>query len=255
MYQGYLIDLDGTVYHGKQPIPSAITFIQRLYRAGIPFLFLTNNSSRTPEQFVALLRGMNLPFVQVDHIYSSSMAAADWIGENRKSGRDKVYVIGEEGLQNAICAKGLELVDSNPDYVVVGIDRDFSYQKMSVAVRAIMAGARFVATNPDRLFPVENGFVPGNGSLCAAIQYATNQPPVWIGKPSPIMVEHSIRKLGKRKEEVVLVGDNLETDIQAGAAAGIDTVMVLTGVSREEDLETSSIQPTYLLRTLTDWAI
>lgn len=258
-YKGYLLDLDGTIYRGGEVIPEAVSFVEALKKKGIPYQYVTNNSSLTPEQLAEKLQRMGLNAVPED-FFTSSMAVAETIEEIERKEKTvdkvKVLAIGEKGLKVALSEAGYELVEKAPaSYVVVGIDRQFSYEKMKQATLAIYGGARFLSTNCDRAIPTEEGLVPGNGSLTASIAYATRTEPLYVGKPEQAIIILALEKLGLRTDEVLLIGDNLETDIAAGGRSGVDTLLVYSGFSREADLEGAEVQPTYTVSSLVDWSI
>lgn len=253
-YRGYLIDLDGTMYHGGNVIPDAVEFIHRLKKERIPFVFLTNNSTRTREDVAAAMNEMGIPTVPSEVLTSSDVTAMYLSGRFR---HPRLYVIGEAGLRRVLERAGCQLTDGQDagevDAVVVGLDRQITYEKLSHAVRLIRHGALFVATNGDLLFPSECGFVPGNGALCAAVAAASGQQPLWMGKPEARMPDAALSTLGLQREDVLLIGDNLHTDIAAGVHAGIDTLLVLTGVTSETDAAKSEVRATYIARNLTEW--
>lgn len=249
-YKAYLIDLDGTMYRGNQVIEEAPAFIQWLKKNHIPFLFLTNNSSLTPDQVATKLNRMGVECESSD-VYTTSMATAEWIASSNRG--KKVYAIGEEGLMTALQEVNCQFVEEHADVVVIGIDRKITYEKMAKASLAIQQGATFLSTNSDRAIPTEKGLVPGNGALTAAVTAASGASPQFIGKPEPIFVELALKKLGCKTEEVLLVGDNLHTDIAAGVRAKVDTLLVYTGITRPEELQNSEIQPTYQSAHLQDW--
>lgn len=246
-----LIDLDGTLYHGSHMIPEADRFILSLRKKEFPYLFVTNNSSRTPEQVALHLSGMGIPADSQD-VCTSAMAAARYIAEEHPGAR--VYCIGEEGLQRAIVDAGLQLVEESPDVVVQGIDRHFTYDKLAAAMRWIMDGAKFVMTNPDLQLPASGGLIPGAGTLGAAIEAATQVKPLVIGKPSGILMDYALELLGVNAADTLVVGDNIRTDIAAGAAAGCKTALVLTGVSTRTNMEAhmkvAAVRPDYVFNDL-----
>jgi 4-nitrophenyl phosphatase len=259
IYKGYLLDLDGTVYRGGEVIPEAVSFIERLKEKNIPYLYVTNNSSLTPEQLAERLRNMGLDAVP-DDFFTSSMAVAATIEKieqvEKREGNITVLAIGEKGLRTALSEAGYEIVEKAPaSYVVVGIDRTFNYEKMKQATLAIYGGARFLSTNCDRAIPTEEGLVPGNGSLTASIAYATRTEPMFVGKPEKAIIALALEKLKLQPHEVLLVGDNLETDIAAGGNSGVDTLLVYSGFSQEADVAQAAIKPTYTVRTLNEWNI
>jgi 4-nitrophenyl phosphatase len=249
-YKGYLIDLDGTIYRGNQVIEDAPYFIEWLRINGLPYLFLTNNSSMTPEQVSNKLQGMGIP-CDPSEVYTTALATAEYIVSLELG--SKVYAIGEEGLQKALLSQGLELSENEPDVVVVGIDRQFTYQKMAKASLAIQNGAMFISTNSDRAIPAEAGLVPGNGALTASIREAAGVSPRFIGKPEALFVQLALNKLQISAEDALLVGDNLDTDIAAGVNANLDTLLVYTGFTQPEHLVNHHIRPTYTVNRLRDW--
>ncbi|WP_102345008.1 TIGR01457 family HAD-type hydrolase [Bacillus sp. Marseille-P3661] len=249
-YAGYLIDLDGTMYRGKERIEEAVHFVNMLKQKDVPYLFVTNNSSRTPEQVAAKLISMEIP-ATTEQVFTSSMATANFIAaENNHA---SVYFIGEEGLEYALKQAGLTVVDENPDYVVMGIDREITYEKLAKGCLYIRAGAKYIATNSDIAIPTERGFLPGNGALSSVLTVSTGVQPLLIGKPEAIIMELALNTLGTTKEETLMIGDNYNTDILAGIHAGIDTLLVHTGVTTKEHLKTYEIQPTYVINSLEEW--
>jgi 4-nitrophenyl phosphatase len=250
-YKGYLLDLDGTVYRGSEIIPEAVAFIGYLREKGIPFLYVTNNSSAPPEQVADRLTSMGLP-TGADEVYTSSMATASYLAEREAEGTP-VFVIGEEGIRLELERRGFVLTENQPRYVVVGIDRLFTYEKLAAATRAIRGGARLIATNRDAALPSERGLLPGSGSLVAAVSVASGATPVVIGKPEPIIVRYALERLGVSAEDTLIVGDNLYTDIEAGANSGIDSLLVLTGYSTAEEARCHPVAPTHIAADLREW--
>jgi len=250
-YRGFLLDMDGTLCRGDEPIPDAHALIKGLRQQEIPFLVLTNNSTRTPQQVAAKLQNMGIA-VFPEEIFTSGMATARYL-RKAQIGR-KVYMIGEEGLRIALEEEGFELVtgerEEEAEIVVVGLDRQVTYEKLARACLAIRKGARFVSTNGDIALPTERGLLPGNGSITALIATATETRPVFIGKPEPVFTDLALEKLQTPKEETVLVGDNLLTDIMAGKSSGMDTVLLLTGITSPEQARASDIRPTYTYRSI-----
>ncbi|WP_033827987.1 TIGR01457 family HAD-type hydrolase [Bacillus andreraoultii] len=251
-YKGYLIDLDGTMYLGTEKIEAASRFVQKLAEQGIPYLFVTNNSTRTPEQVAEKLVSFQIPATK-EQVFTSSMATAQYITEMNPEA--KVYFIGEEGLRVALKEKGLRYAGEDANFVVVGLDRDVTYEKFAIACLAIRNGATFISTNADIAIPTERGFMPGNGSLTALIQTSTRVDPIFIGKPETIIMEQALKVIGTNKEETIMVGDNYDTDIAAGIRAGLHTLMVHTGVTTKEQLQQYEIQPTYAVNSLDEWKL
>lgn len=252
-YHGYLFDLDGTMYRGKEDIDSAVRFVNNLAELDIPYMFVTNNSAKTPDQVVADLLKFEIPASR-EQVITSSLATARYI--RKKSPQATVYMIGEEGLKSALNEQGLTIVDeATADFVVIGIDRNIDYEKYVTACLAIQNGATFLATNADKKIPTERGFVPGNGALASVVTTATGRQPTFIGKPERFMIDQALEQLQVAKHEVVLVGDNYDTDIRAGMNAGIDTILVLTGVTQKTDLPHVPQFPTHIVANLDEWNI
>lgn len=253
-YKGYLIDLDGTMYRGTEVIAEAAVFVKELIAAKIPYLYVTNNSTKTPEQIAQKLREFDIP-AKANEVFTSAMASANYIAE--KSPGASVFMIGEEGLRQALEEKNLKLVtdSKNVDYVVAGLDQQITYEKLTVACLAVRNGANFVITNGDTALPSERGLLPGNGAITSVISVSTQQQPVVIGKPEAIIVSQAIKLLNLPKEDVLMVGDNYQTDIMAGINANMDTLLVHTGVTTKEQLGEYSTQPTYTMDSLSDWLI
>jgi 4-nitrophenyl phosphatase len=251
-YKGYLIDLDGTMYKGTERIEAASDFVKRLRKKNIPYLFVTNNSSRTPAQVAEKLREFDIP-AEEELVFTTSMATANYIYDRKKDA--SIYLIGEEGIRTALGEKGFQFAGEHADYVVVGIDRELTYEKLAVACLAVRNGAVFLSTNADVALPTERGFMPGNGSITAVITVSTKTKPTFIGKPESIIVEQALKVLGTNKNETLMVGDNYDTDIMAGMNAGMDTLLVHTGVTTRELLSGYDRHPTYSIDSLDQWEI
>jgi 4-nitrophenyl phosphatase len=249
-YKGYLIDLDGTMYKGTEKIEAASMFVEQLVKNNLPYLFVTNNSSLTPEQVAKKLTDFHIPATE-ETVFTTSQATANFIWEKKNDAT--VFAIGEVGLKTALQRKGLELVEKDPDYVVMGIDREISYEKLANACIAVRNGAAFISTNGDIALPTERGLLPGNGALTSVVSVSTKTQPIFIGKPESIIVEQALQVLGIEKSETLMVGDNYDTDIKAGINCGLDTLLVHTGVTLKEHLHAYSIQPTYTVDSLEDY--
>ncbi|MCP8969760.1 TIGR01457 family HAD-type hydrolase [Ectobacillus ponti] len=249
-YKGYLIDLDGTMYRGEEKIEEASDFVKALQEKGIPYLFVTNNSTRRPEQVADKLMSMDIPATP-EQVFTTSQAAANFIAERKADA--SVYMIGEEGLEAALQEKGFTMNDVDPDFVITGLDREITYEKLAKACLAVRKGATFLSTNADIALPTERGLMPGNGSLTSVVAVSTTVQPTFIGKPEPIIIEQALKIIGTSKEETLMVGDYYDTDILAGLRAGLDTLMVHTGVTTPEKLREYGEQPTYAIHSLTEW--
>lgn len=253
-YQGYFIDLDGTMYRGKEKIQQAPGFVNRLKTAGKRVLFVTNNSTRSPEEVATNLSKNHQIMARPEDIYTTALATADYLAQHAGNHR-RVYVIGERGLKEALISKGFELTAERPDYVIVGLDTQVTYQKLEIAVLAVLAGATFVGTNADSNLPNERGLTPGAGSLVKLVEYATQTKPIMIGKPEKIIMEMALKRVGLEKEQVIMVGDNYHTDIEVGINVGMDTLLVYTGVSTKEQVAREEVPPTYTVDSLDEWMV
>ncbi len=249
-YKGYLIDLDGTIYRGEEVIEGAVEFIQKLNQKKLAHLFVTNNSTLTPEAVVKKLEGFGIE-TQTNHILTSSLATASYL--KKEAAHARCFVIGEEGLFQALDQAGFNLVKEKSDYVIIGLDREITYDKLRRAQREISAGAKFISTNGDQSIPTSNGFAPGNGALTSVLTVSTGQKPLFIGKPEGIIMKEALARLKLSREEVLMIGDNYQTDIKAGLQASIDSLLVLTGVTSYESYLKLSEKPTYLAQDLREW--
>lgn len=240
--QGLIIDMDGVMYHGNDPIKGAKEFVSFLREFRIPFLFLTNNSTLNAKMYVDKLARMDIQ-VEEEEILTSAEATALYLQRVAGPG-SRIYMVGEEGLRIELEKKGLQLVDSaDVEYVVVGWDRQLTFDKLTKATLAIRAGAKFLGTNPDRTFPAEIGIIPGAGAIQAAIQAATEVEPLIIGKPELAIVESGLERLGVEKAKTGMLGDRLETDILAGVRMGMPTILVLSGVTPAARVAASPYKP------------
>ncbi|MBM7710094.1 TIGR01457 family HAD-type hydrolase [Enterococcus lemanii] len=252
-YKGYLIDLDGTIYLGKEPIPAGKRFVEKLQNKQIPFLFVTNNTTKTPESVAKRLKDEFDIHVTKNEVYTATLATIDYMKEMGKG--TKFFAIGEEGLIQLILQAGFEWDEVTPDYVVVGLDSQVTYEKFTQATLAIQKGAHFIGTNPDKNIPTERGLLPGAGSLIAMLETSTQQQAVYIGKPEAIIMEKALEKINLPRSEVLMVGDNYETDIQSGIKNGIDSLLVLSGFTPKEAVPNLPQAPTYVLDSLDEWDV
>ncbi|MDY4001840.1 MAG: TIGR01457 family HAD-type hydrolase [Streptococcus orisratti] len=250
-YKGYLIDLDGTIYKGKSRIPAGERFIARLQERGIPYLLVTNNTTRTPEMVQNMLASQFNVKTSLETIYTATMATVDYMNDMKRG--KTAYVIGEKGLKDAIAQAGYQEDIEHPAYVVVGLDTDLTYEKLAIATLAIQKGSMFIGTNPDLNIPTERGLMPGAGSLINLLQSATRVEPVIIGKPKAIIMNKSLDVLGVARHEAVMVGDNYLTDIMAGIKNDIATLLVTTGFTKPEEVPNLPVQPDHVLASLDEW--
>lgn len=250
--EGFLIDLDGTMYRGNEAIPHAKEFIEWLEQTGKKYLYVTNNSAPLPGKVAEKLCHMGIP-AKTEHILTSSQVTAMYIKDHAGSKTPTFYAIGEQGLYAALEEAGCQYDETNPDYVVVGIDRDLTYEKLKIASLAIQKGAVFLGTNADKRVPTDQGLLPGAGSISALLAAASGTQPIWVGKPEARMVAYGMKKIGTVPERTVMIGDNLETDIMAGVNAGVRTALILTGYSKRKDTESSQAKPDAIIEDLAEF--
>lgn len=249
MPKHYICDMDGVLVLGSQVIPGANEFIQRLQQAGSRFLVLTNNSLYTQRDLHVRLKRIGLEVPQ-ESIYTSAVATAQFLAAQHPGG--SAYVVGEAGLTTALHEAGFVITDQRPDYVVLGETLSYSFERITQAMRLVAAGARFIATNPDVSGPGEGGLVPATGSVAALISAATGVQPYYIGKPNPLIMRTALRTIEAHSEDSVMVGDRMDTDIIIGTESGLDTILVLTGVTRREDIARYPYRPTHVYDSVAD---
>ncbi len=241
--------MDGVLVFGSQLIPGANEFIRRLEQAGSKFLVLTNNSLYTPRDLWVRLQRIGLD-VPSNAIYTSAMATAQFLATQHPGG--SAYVIGEAGLTTAMHDAGYIITDQDPEYVVLGETLSYSFERITQAMRFVARGARFIATNPDVSGPGEGGMVPATGAVAALISAATGVQPYYIGKPNPLIMRTALRTIDAHSEDSVMVGDRMDTDIIIGTESGLETILVLTGVTRREDVARYPYRPTHIVDSVAD---
>jgi NagD protein len=232
--KSWLMDMDGVLVHEEQALPGAGDFIAGLRKHGLPFLVLTNNSIYTERDLSARLAASGLEVPEAS-IWTSALATARFLDDQRPNG--SAFVIGEAGLTTALHNAGYTLTERDPEYVVLGETRTYSFERITRAIRLIEAGARFIATNPDPTGPSQDGPLPATGSVAALISRATGVDPYFVGKPNPLMMRSALNALDAHSETTAMVGDRMDTDVVAGLEAGLHTTLVLTGVTRAEETE------------------
>ncbi|MET4924338.1 HAD-IIA family hydrolase [Streptomyces sp. PSRA5] len=247
--ESWLTDMDGVLVHEGTPIPGAEAFIKRLRDSGKPFLVLTNNSIYTPRDLQARLSRMGLA-VPVDNIWTSALATAKFLDVQRPGGT--AYVIGEAGLTTALHDIGYILTDHAPDYVVLGETRTYSFESLTKAIRLINDGARFICTNPDETGPSAEGPLPAAGSVAALITKATGKDPYFAGKPNPLMMRTGLNAIGAHSETSAMIGDRMDTDVLAGLEAGMETFLVLTGLTKPADVDRYPFRPSTIVDSIAD---
>lgn len=242
--KAFIIDMDGVIYHGNRLLKGAVEFVEYLEREGKSYLFLTNSAERSPLELSQKLERLGIT-VQPEHFYTSALATAGFLAAQKPGG--SVYVIGEPGLIQALYDAGFTMNNVNPDYVVMGEGRGYCLESLERAVRLVLEGAKLIGTNPDINGPTEQGIVPACGSLVAPVELATGKKAYFVGKPNPLMMRHGLRRLNSLREDTVIVGDRMDTDIVAGVESEIETVLVLSGVTRQEDISAFPYQPMHIL--------
>jgi NagD protein len=245
----WLTDMDGVLVHEEDPIPGAAEFIEALEASGLKYLLLTNNSIFTRRDLRArlLASGIDVP---EERIFTSALATADFLDEQRPAG--SAYVVGESGLITAMHDIGYVMTDRNPDYVVLGETRTYSFESITRAIRLIENGARFIATNPDPSGPSHQGTLPATGSVAALISTATGQKPYFVGKPNPLMMRSALNRIQAHSETTVMVGDRMDTDIVSGLEAGLRTILVGTGSTRPDQVPRFPYKPTRVVDSIAD---
>ncbi|MEN9359601.1 MAG: putative hydrolase YutF [Verrucomicrobiota bacterium] len=246
---GVLIDMDGVIYRGGELIPGAAEFVRQLQSRDVPFMFLTNNSMRTRIDIATKLLRMGIE-VDAEHVYTCAMSTARFLG--RQSPGATAFVLGESGLTTALNRAGIAVVDKDPDYVIVGEGRTYTFEMLEQATNFINRGARLIATNLDPSCPTDKGSRPGCGAIVRLLEEATGRKAFSLGKPSPIMMRDARKMLGLDATHTFMVGDTMETDIIGGLQLGYHTVLVLSGGTRQEDLAHYAYQPSRVVRSVAE---
>jgi 5'-nucleotidase len=246
---GFIIDMDGVIYHGNKLLRGVNEFLAWLENAGKKYLFLTNASERTPKELHEKLKRLGIT-VGEDHFYTSALATAGFLASQKPNG--SAYIIGDAGLIHALYSVGYTINNVNPDYVVVGDTHGYNFEKIELAVNLVLRGARLIGTNPDVSGPVENGITPSTKALIAPIEIATGKKAYFVGKPNPLMMRIALKKLGVKREEAIVIGDRMDTDIRCGLESEIDTLLVLSGITEQDDIDKFPYRPQYVLNGVID---
>ncbi len=241
--------MDGVIYHGNRLLPGVTAFIEWMENNGKEYLFLTNSSERTPKELHEKLKRLGLK-VNEDHFYTSALATAGFLASQTPNG--SAFIIGDAGLIHALYSAGYTMNNVNPDYVVVGETHGYNFEKIEIAVNLVMKGARLIGTNSDVSGPIENGITPSTKALIAPIEIATGKKAYFVGKPNPLMMRIALKNLGVKREEAVVIGDRMDTDIRCGLESEIDTLLVLSGITNEEDIDKFPYRPHFVLNGLID---
>ena len=247
--RSWLMDMDGVLVREEDAIPGANEFLSRLQTLGIPFLVLTNNSMYTRRDLAARLGRSGLE-VPEESIWTSADATAAFLEDQRPGG--SAFVIGEAGLTTALHASGYTMTDTDPDYVVLGETRTYSFERITRAIRLIVAGARFIATNPDNVGPTPDGPLPATGSVAALISRASGVDPYYVGKPNPLMMRSALNAIDAHSEHTAMIGDRMDTDVGSGLEAGLEAILVLTGVTSRADAERHSYRPSRIVESVAE---
>lgn len=246
---GFICDMDGVIYHGNKILPGVKEFIEWLQKENKHFLFLTNSSERSQRELQDKLARMGI-VVDQDHFYTSALATASFLHSQIPKG--SAFVIGEAGLLNALYDVGYTMNNVDPDYVVMGEARSYSYEKIEQAVNLVIKGARLIGTNPDINGPIEHGIAPATAALIAPIEIAAGKKAYFVGKPNPLMMRSALKKLQCQREETVIIGDRMDTDIIAGIESEIDTCLVLSGITSIEEIDQFAYRPHFVLNGIID---
>jgi NagD protein len=247
--RSWLMDMDGVLVREEHAIPGAAEFLTRLRETGTPFLVLTNNSIYTRRDLAARLRASGID-VPEDAIWTSALATASFLEDQRPGGT--AFVIGETGLTTALHQAGYTMTERNPDYVVLGETRTYSFERITQAIRLVSNGARFIATNPDPTGPSREGPLPATGSVAALISHATGVAPYFVGKPNPLMMRSALNAIDAHSETTAMVGDRMDTDIVAGLEAGLEAILVLTGVTTRDQAERFPYRASHIVDSVAD---
>lgn len=245
----YLMDMDGVLVHEQRMVPGADKFLAALRAHEIPFMVFTNNSIYTPRDLRARLLSSGLDIPE-EAIWTSALATAQFLEQQRPGG--SAYVVGESGLTTALHNIGYILTDRDPDYVIIGETRTYSFEAITRAIRQVEGGARFIATNPDEKGPSPEGTLPATGAVAALIERVTGRAPYYVGKPNPLMMRSALRALGAHSEQALMIGDRMDTDVRSGLESGLNTVLVMTGLSDEDTAERFPFRPTKVVGSIAE---
>ncbi|HOW10061.1 MAG TPA: HAD-IIA family hydrolase [Bacteroidales bacterium] len=246
---GFIIDMDGVIYHGNKLLPGVPEFLKWLENSGKKFLFLTNSSERTPKELHEKLNRLGID-VGEEHFYTSALATAGFLASQKPNG--SAYIIGDAGLIHALYSFGYTINNVNPDYVVVGDTHNYNFESIQTAVNLVLKGARLIGANPDVSGPVENGIAPSTKALIAPIEIATGRKAYFVGKPNPLMMRIALRKLMVSREDAIVIGDRMDTDVRCGLESEIDTLLVLSGITSREEIDRFPYRPHYILDGVID---
>lgn len=246
---GFIIDMDGVIYHGNMLLPGVTEFLAWLENSGKKYLFLTNSPERTPKELHEKLHRLGINVAE-DHFYTSALATASFLSNQKPNG--SAYIIGDAGLIHAMYSVGYTVNNVNPDYVVVGDTHSYNFEKIELAVNLVLRGAKLIGTNPDVSGPVENGITPSTKALIAPIEIASGKKAYYVGKPNPLMMRIALKRLGVKREDTIVIGDRMDTDVICGLESEIDTLLVLSGITDRKGIDQFPYRPQYILSGVKD---
>jgi 5'-nucleotidase len=246
---GFIIDMDGVIYHGNLLLPGVTEFLAWLENSGKKYLFLTNSPERTPKELHEKLQRLGIN-VGEDHFYTSALATASFLSNQKPNG--SAFIIGDAGLIHAMYSVGYTVNNVNPDYVVVGDTHGYNFEKIEQAVNLVLKGAKLIGTNPDVSGPIENGITPSTKALIAPIEIASGKKAYYVGKPNPLMMRIALKRLGVKREDAIVIGDRMDTDVRSGLESEIDTLLVLSGITDLKGIDQFPYRPHYILNGVKD---
>ncbi len=246
---GFIIDMDGVIYHGNKLLPGVTDFLKWLEESGKKYLFLTNSSERTPKELHEKLKRLGI-IVDEEHFYTSALATASFLANQKPNG--SAYIIGDAGLIHALYSVGYTVNNVNPDYVVVGDTHSYNFEKVELAVNLVIRGAKLIGTNSDISGPIEVGITPSTKALIAPIEIASGKKAYYVGKPNPLMMRSALKRLGVKREDSIVIGDRMDTDVRCGLESEIDTLLVLSGITERSEIDNFPYRPRYILDGIID---
>jgi NagD protein len=246
---GFIIDMDGVIYHGNRLLPGITDFLAWLETSGKKYLFLTNSSERTPKELQEKLKRLGIT-VGEDHFYTSALATASFLSSQKPNG--SAYIIGDAGLIHALYSVGYTVNNVNPDYVVVGDTHSYNFEKIELAINLVIKGAKLIGTNSDVSGPIETGITPSTKALIAPIEIVTGKKAYYVGKPNPLMMRIALKRLGVKREDAIVIGDRMDTDVRCGLESEIDTLLVLSGITERKGIDQFPYRPHYILNGIID---
>jgi NagD protein len=247
--EGFIIDMDGVIYHGNKLLPGVKDFLRWLEESGKKYLFLTNSSERTPKELHEKLKRLGIDIGE-EHFYTSALATANFLSNQKPNG--SAYIIGDAGLIHALYSVGYTVNNVSPDYVVVGDTHSYNFEKVELAVNLVIRGANLIGTNSDISGPIEVGITPSTKALIAPIEIAAGKKAYYVGKPNPLMMRSALKRLGVKREDTIVIGDRMDTDVRCGLESEIDTLLVLSGITEKNDIDNFPYRPRYVLNGVID---